>query len=183
MAPAYKVSFVPLLVFVFLIINIHPSKAQNTQQLIEKICRSMEVYGFCKQTFDENLKSPNADIVAITQITVERATDNATKTHDFIRQTLESTTDPAVKSALTVCENVYALLMQSFDSAAVSFFQKDYTSVEKNERGTAKAEASCERILHTPPNDLTLLDDRNRQMRILIAMAVTSVTELLGTKA
>ena len=164
-------------------INTPQSMSQSTQQLIEKICRSTEDYGFCRKTFDQNLKSPDADIIAITQITIERATDNATKTHDFIRQTLDTTKDPALKKSLTECENAYREIQGAFASAAVSFFQKDYPSVQKNEQPTPRLEASCEDTLHAPPNNLDLLDDRNRQMRILIAMAVTSALQLLGVKA
>ncbi|KAM1442589.1 hypothetical protein ACFXTO_010558 [Malus domestica] len=167
-----------LLVLFFLVINITPSSSQDTQQLIDHICRQMEEYGFCSQTFKENLKSPNSDIVALTQITIERATDNATKTHDFIRQLLDNTTDIAFKNALTACENGYLVVMESFDSAALSFFQKDYDSVEKAERVTPRAEASCEESLSTQPNTQNPLNDRNRQMRILIAMALVSAHEL-----
>ncbi|XP_021824989.1 uncharacterized protein LOC110766042 [Prunus avium] len=105
----------------------------------------MEEFGFCSQTFKENLKSPNADIVALTQITIERATDNATKTHDFIRQ-------------------------------------KDYDSVQRYETVTPRAEASCEDSLSTPPNTQNPLTNRNRQMRILIAMALVSLHDLMATQ-
>ncbi|XP_007206398.2 uncharacterized protein LOC18773621 [Prunus persica] len=171
-----------LLVLFFLVINITPSLAQDTQQLIDHICRQMEEFGFCSQTFKENLKSPNADIVALTQITIERATDNATKTHDFIRQVLDNTNDPALKNALRECENAYRVLMESFDSAALSFFQKDYDSVQRYETVTPRAEASCEDSLSTPPNTQNPLTNKNRQMRILIAMALVSLHDLMATQ-
>ncbi|TQD91790.1 hypothetical protein C1H46_022632 [Malus baccata] len=172
-----------LLVLLFLVINITPSLTQDTEQLIERICRQMEQYGFCSQTFKENLKSPNADILALTQITVERALDNATQTHDFIRQLLESTTDTALKSALETCEYSYRLVMEAFQSAAVAFFQKDYDSVEKSESGTPRAEASCaDSLSKMPPNTANPLTERNNQMRILLAMALVSVHELNSTQ-
>ncbi|CAB4315781.1 unnamed protein product [Prunus armeniaca] len=148
------------LVLFFLVINITPSLAQDTQQLIDHICRQMEEFGFCGQTFKENLKSPNADIVALTQITIERATDNATKTHDFIRQVLGNTNDPALK-------------MPS---------QNDYDSVQRYETVTPRAEASCEDSLSTPPNTQNPLTNKNRQMRILIAMALVSLHDLMATQ-
>ncbi|KAK9920033.1 hypothetical protein M0R45_028599 [Rubus argutus] len=179
MAFANNLVFVSLLLVVFLMTNIQPSLSQSTQQLIEKICRSTEDYGFCRKTFEAHLKSPNADIVAVTQITVEEATDHATKTHQFIRQTLEKTRDPALKNELTECENAYREIAQSFASAAVAFFDKDYDSVEKDERPTTRLEASCEQTLHSPPKKQRILDERNREMRILITMSLGSVQELL----
>ncbi|KAM1442593.1 hypothetical protein ACFXTO_010562 [Malus domestica] len=172
-----------LVILFFLMINITPSFTQDTQQLIERICRSTEQYGFCTQTFKENLKSPDADIVALTQITIERSVDNATQTHNFIRQTIDSTNDPALKSALETCEYSYGLVMEAFDSAAVAFFQKDYDTVEKSESGTPRAEASCEDSLSkTSPNTVNPLTDRNNQMRILIAMSLNAVHELKSTQ-
>lgn len=173
------VSFLVLI----LMINVHRSLSQETQQLIEKICRQMEEYGFCSQTFKENLKSPDSDIVALTQITIERATDNATKTLDFVRQLLQKATmSPAQKEALIACENAYVIVSQSFYEAAVEFFQKDYEDVANSESITPRAEDSCQQSINTLPSDQNPLVDRNRQMRILIAMSVVSVQELLHTR-
>lgn len=89
---------------------------------------------------------------------------SATKTHDFIRQTLDTTNDPALKNALTECENACRVITESFTYAAVSFFQNDYESVQEDENATPRAEASCEETLHASPNNLNLLDNRNRQI-------------------
>ncbi|KAK9920031.1 hypothetical protein M0R45_028597 [Rubus argutus] len=145
------VSFLVLI----LMINVHRSSSQETQQLIEKICRQMEEYGFCSQTFKENLKSPDSDIVALAQITIERATDNATKTLDFVSH---------------------------FTRLPWSFFQKDYEDVANSESITPRAEDSCQQSINTLPSNQNPLVDRNRQMRILIAMSVVSVQELLHTR-
>ncbi|KAK9920032.1 hypothetical protein M0R45_028598 [Rubus argutus] len=182
MESADKLVLASLLLVVFLMINIQPSQSQSTQQLIEKICRSTEDYGFCRKTFEAHLKSQHDDIVALTQITVEQATDHATTTHEFIRETLEKTRDPALKNDLTECENAYREITQSFYSAAVSFFDKDYSSVEKDERATPRLEASCDQTLQTPPKKQHILDERNREMRILITMSLISVQELLRAR-
>ncbi|PRQ42444.1 putative pectinesterase inhibitor domain-containing protein [Rosa chinensis] len=183
MAFASKLVLVSLLLVVFLMINIKPSLSQSTQQLIEKICRSTEDYGFCRRTFEAHLKSPNANIVDLTQITLEVATDHATKTHEFIRQTLETTRDPALKNALSECENAYGLIMHAFELAVVSFFFGDYKNIEKEERITPRTEASCEASLYTPPNKQKhILDERSREMRIFIGMSLVSAQELVRSK-
>ncbi|XP_050384372.1 uncharacterized protein LOC126800984 [Argentina anserina] len=180
-----KSVLVSLLLVVFLVINIEPSLSQSTQQIIEKICRSTEDYGYCRKTFQAHLKAPNSDIVAITQITVEVAVDHATKTHQFIRQTLETTKDANLKRGLSECEEAYRLIVQAFDSAAVSFFQRDYDGVYKDERITPRVESSCEDTLATPPvsPQRHILDDRSKGMRIFIVMAMNAVQDLLNSRS
>ncbi|KAM1490341.1 hypothetical protein ACFX13_033995 [Malus domestica] len=97
----------------FLDNGIRKPMRDDTQQSIERICRATEQYGFCTQTFKENMKSPDADIVVLTQITIDRSVDNATQTHSFIGQLLENTTDPSLKSALESCEYSYKILMEA----------------------------------------------------------------------
>ncbi|XWS57520.1 hypothetical protein CRYUN_Cryun09bG0181300 [Craigia yunnanensis] len=125
-------------------IFINPALSDEaTQQLIDKICRQIEDYEFCYDTFNQNPKGPTADIVALTQITIEQANTNATNTHSFITQLLENTNDPAEKNALTTCENAYHLVMGCFSNAVVAFFQKDYSSMLQSEKPAPRAQASC----------------------------------------
>ena len=151
---------------------------ESTQQLIDKICRQMEEYAFCNDTFNQNLKGPTADIVALTQITIEQALSNATNTHSFIVGLLKNPNDPAEKNALITCKNAYRLVMSSFSQAVVSFFEKDYTSMLQSEKPAPRAQASCTTIFNTPPHPPNPVGDRNRQMRILIAMALAAGNDL-----
>ena len=59
---------------------------ESTQQLIDKICRQMEEYAFCNNTFNQHIIG-YADITALTQITIEQASTSATYTHSFITLT------------------------------------------------------------------------------------------------
>lgn len=151
----------------------------GTQELIERICRQMEEFGFCNKTFNENLESPSANLVDLTRITVEQAVTNATNTHDFILQLLKNVTSAADKNALIACENSYNIVLKSMQDARVAFNSKDYDSMITSERVTPRAEASCEITFRTPPAPLNPLFDRNRQMRILIAMALVTVHTLV----
>ncbi|XP_062145871.1 uncharacterized protein LOC133853862 [Alnus glutinosa] len=168
----------PLLGIFFLATHPTLTSAENTEDLINKICRSVEEFGFCKQTFMENLLSPEADIVDLTHITILQSSNNATNTLDFIRNLVANATDEGLMNALVECENAYRLVAGSFQNAFVSFTQKDYDGVLVYERGTPRVQASCATTFDTPPNPFNPLVDRNRQMRILITMAVVSATEL-----
>lgn len=167
-----------LLLVVFFIIQPGMSQPEKTQALIEKICRSMEEFGFCNKTFNDNLKDPATDIVGLTKITIDQVLSNATSTHDFIVQLLAKTTSKPTKYALIACENGYRVVVQFFKEASAEFDRKDYESMRKSEAVTPRAQASCEVSFHTPPSPLDPLVDRNRQMRILISMAVATGIEL-----
>ncbi|MFQ6635188.1 hypothetical protein Gotur_010621 [Gossypium turneri] len=158
---------------------IHPALSdESTQQLIDKICRSVEEYAFCSNTYNQNITGSSANITALTQITIEQALTNSTNTHSFIFGLLSNTTDPVKKNALTTCENAYRLVTSNFNEATMHFFEGDYGSMLDSERRSPRAQESCIAIFSTPPTPPNPVADRNRQMRILIAMAVVTGMEL-----
>ena len=112
----------------------------------------MEEYAFCNDTFNQNVKGLTADIVALTQITIEQASTSATYTHSFITQLLVNTNDQ--KNALTTCENANHLVMGCFSNAVVAFFHKDYSSMLRSEKPESTAQASCIDIFNTASNPL-----------------------------
>ncbi|KAH1083641.1 hypothetical protein J1N35_023402 [Gossypium stocksii] len=178
-SPIYNFHFPLALLAMAATAFIHPALSDgSTQQLIDKICRSVEEYAFCSNTFNQNIKGSSANITALTQITVEQALNNATNTHSFIVGLLCNTTDPAEKNALTTCENAYRLVTSNFNEATMHFFEGDYGSMLDSERRSPRAQESCITIFSTPPTPPNPVADRNRQMRILIAMAVVTGMEL-----
>lgn len=170
-----------LLSLLVMFLVVHPAMVDQeqpgTQELIEKICRQMEEYGFCYKTFNENLKSPSTDIVGLTQITLQQAIINSSNTHDFIVQLLGNTTDEGERNALMACENGYSTLKRAFEDAFFAFTVKDYKSMMTCEAVTPKAEASCEQSFN-PENPMV---ERNREMRILLAMALVAGHILVDT--
>ncbi|XWS58180.1 hypothetical protein CRYUN_Cryun08bG0012700 [Craigia yunnanensis] len=155
---------------------------EPTQQLIDRICRQMEEYAFCNNTFNQHILG-SADITALTHITIEQAVSNATNTHSFIVGLLKNQNDPAEKNALITCENAYRLVMGSFSQAAVYFFEKDYNSMLQSEKQAPRAQASCTTIFNAPPNPPNPVGDRNRQMRILIAMTIAAGNDLTSVSS
>lgn len=160
--------------------NIQPimSQPEQTQALIDKICRSNEDFGFCIKTFNDNLKDPATDIAGLTRITIDQCLSNSSNTLGFIGQLLSNTTDEPTKNALVACQNAYQVVLKSYQDASVEFDSKDYEDMRKSESVTPRAQASCETSFSTPPNPADLLVERNRQMRILITMAVATGIEL-----
>lgn len=174
---SYSNIFLPLLAILFLLS--HPTSADHqAQDLIDKICRQMEQYGFCDQTFHENLNSPVTDIVGLTNIALTQSLSNATNTHEFITQLLRKETNAAVKNALVACENAYRLVLSSFQDAIPKFFRKNYQDVYDSIQGAPRAQASCDTSFQIPPNPKNPLTDRNREMRILIAMSLVTSHDL-----
>ncbi|KAJ9186027.1 hypothetical protein P3X46_005585 [Hevea brasiliensis] len=166
------------LLVIFLLINPAFSD-KKTQEMIDKVCRQMEEYGFCNQTFNENLKTKSTNYVDLTQITIDQVTRNATNTYEFVLQLLQNTSIEALKNALRVCESSYQVVLGAFQDALRSFNQQDYDSMIKYERVTPKAQGGCDACFNTPPIPANPLADRNRQIRILIAMAIVTGHELV----
>lgn len=154
--------------------NPKASSDKTTQDLINYICYQMEEFGFCSKTFNENLPSPSTNIVGLTKITIDQALKNATNTYKFIENLLKNTTNPAVKNALIVCEKGYKIVKHSFQKASREFEGQDYENTEKSEQGTPRAQGSCETSFEIPPYPSNPLVERNRQIRILIAMALVT---------
>ncbi|KAJ4721677.1 putative Enzyme inhibitor [Melia azedarach] len=140
----------------------------------------MEEYGFCNSVFHQNLPSPSTDISGLTKITIDQSLDNATNTHSFVLNLLQNVSDPAEKNALIACENAYKIVEESFQTAAVNFVDKNYEAVADAERDTPRAQESCITSFGVPPNPPNPLVERNREMRILIAMSLVSARLLIN---
>ncbi|KAL9392947.1 hypothetical protein Peur_012232 [Populus x canadensis] len=170
--------FFPLLVII-LLTNPTLSEAQDSQVLIDEVCRQMEDYGFCNRVFHENMKSPSIDYVGLTAIAMDQTITNATNTYEYILGLLKNTTDQSLRNVLVACENAFGIVKSSFGAALQSFNRKDYDDMFKLERVAPRAQASCETSFTAPPSPPNPLAERNREMRILITMAIASGKEIL----
>lgn len=56
----------------------------ETEDKINTLCRQMEEFGFCSQTFHENLKGASTDYIGLTKIANNRAIINATNTLGYV---------------------------------------------------------------------------------------------------
>ncbi|KAA0048086.1 putative invertase inhibitor [Cucumis melo var. makuwa] len=147
----------------------------GTEDRINKICRQMEEFAFCSQTFHSSLKGGSADYIGLTGIANNQAYTKATSTFGYVEELLRSVSDPTLKNALIVCENAYKVVKDAFGEGIQSFAQRDYRGMLNAERIAPRAQASCTSIFSTtPPPKQNPLSQINREMRILIAMAIVS---------
>lgn len=151
----------------------------ETQELIEKICRQCEDYGFCNRIFNENLKTPTTDVEGLAQITVEQSLYYATNTYIFVKKLIANTSDAAVRDHLRVCDNSYNAVLNLFQEAFRSFDLKDYRSMMAYEWDTQRAAATCDAIFSADSLSIDQLIRRNQKMRILIAMALQTSSILI----
>ncbi|OWM77661.1 uncharacterized protein LOC116209143 [Punica granatum] len=151
----------------------------NIEDMITRICRQMEEFGFCYNTFHENLDSRSPDLKTLTQITIDQSIVNATNSHYYAALLLHNAPEGPDKYALMACENAYALILRQFQEASGYFNNGDYQSVVDAERVMPRALGSCTSYYITPPYPANPLADRNRQMRILITMSIVTVHYLV----
>ncbi|KAJ6384683.1 hypothetical protein OIU78_027889 [Salix suchowensis] len=143
--------FPALVIFLLTTTSPTSTEAQSTQDLIDRVCRQMEEYGFCNNAFHENMRNP--------------------------RNRLQNTTNPSTKGAYMACECAYGIVKSSFLTGLGYFNRKDYAGMLEAEHDIPRTQANCEARLSTPPTPNPLAD-RNRQMRMLIAMALVSGHEI-----
>ncbi|TYK17674.1 putative invertase inhibitor [Cucumis melo var. makuwa] len=147
----------------------------GTEDRINRICRQMEEFAFCSQTFHQSLKGGSADYIGLTGIANNQAYTKATSTFGYVEELLRSVSDPTLKNALIVCENAYKVVKDAFGEGIQSFAQREYRGMLNAERIAPRAQASCTSIFSTtPPPKQNPLSQINREMRILIAMAIVS---------
>ncbi|KAJ8439232.1 hypothetical protein Cgig2_030167 [Carnegiea gigantea] len=177
-SPVFLVAFMAITTSTLLLTPMVAAKASpETQAVIDKVCRQMEDYQFCNQTFNNDLPQPDTDKVGLTKIAIVESQHNATNTLQFIRDLIPKEKDPGQLNHLTVCENAYGIVKQSFDQAYDAFNKGDYRGMQGYERITPRALASCVTIFQVPPKtNENPLNERNREMRILLTMAIVTAT-------
>ncbi|XP_008460537.1 uncharacterized protein LOC103499331 [Cucumis melo] len=147
----------------------------GTEDKINRICRQMEEFEFCSQTFHQNLKGDSADYIGLTEIANNQVSTYTASTLVYIQQLLRSVSDPVTRNRLIVCENGYYVVNETFLEGIRLFSERNYKGMLNTEKIAPRAQASCISIFSTiPPPEQNPLVDINRRMRILIAMAIVS---------
>lgn len=170
-----------LVIFLLIISNNHsPALAADpqTQELIDKICRQLEDYGFCNKVFNQNLKIPSTNIEGLTQIALERTTENVTSVLAYAQSLLNDAATPEVKDILTECVKDYRTITNAFTLAFKAFGERNFKEMLVQESPAPKALGLCEGNISFEPgppvNPFFELIEKNRQLRILIAMSLVS---------
>ncbi|KAB5534709.1 hypothetical protein DKX38_017795 [Salix brachista] len=119
-------------------------------------------------------KALNLDVRRLIGFPMASASD-----HEYISDLLRRTTEKSLRNVLVACENAFGIVESSFGAAMQSFHRKEYDDMLKLEQVAPRAQASCETSFTAPPSPPNPLLERNREMRILITMAIVSGKEIL----
>ncbi|XAR52723.1 hypothetical protein NMG60_11020934 [Bertholletia excelsa] len=151
----------------------------RTQDLIYSICRHCENFEFCYNTFYENIKTPMANLESLSQIAIEQSLYNATNTYIFVKKLLEDTSDMEARKNLTICDYCYYELMNLFQEAFRSFALRDFGVMVVYEKQAPAVEEKCEGIFGEDFFAINPLAERNKEMRMLITMALVAGSMLV----
>lgn len=173
-SPSLTKALVPILFTIFLVI--HPViGGDDTQALISEICRETSDYAFCSNIFIQNLPSPTADIVGLGQITVNQSLQAATNTEIFVERMISSETNTTLQDLYKICQEAYSIVANKYAQANESFAKGAYSTVVFLESRTERFIDDCQNNVEASP----ALTEKNRQMKVLINMSLTTVN-LIG---
>ncbi|GER54132.1 invertase/pectin methylesterase inhibitor family protein [Striga asiatica] len=114
------------IVIVFLFIPHCLSIDRNTQELIDKVCRSTFDYGYCANVFKKNLYTPHTDIRGLAEIAITESLIHATDTLKFVVGLIDSGRNVELLDLYKICEVTYENMVHEFTDASFAFARGDY---------------------------------------------------------
>lgn len=156
---------------------------QATDDLINSICSPLQAgddIGFCKAVFDESVKGRPVPLHGLAGLVQTVALNNASFHYLYILDQLTKPTDEVTKRVLSECKDAYKVVSKMFNLGFSAFQKSNYQDTYDYEQKAVRVQESCETTFETPPvPPVNLMAERNRQMRILIAMSLQSISKLL----
>ncbi|XP_073041791.1 uncharacterized protein [Primulina eburnea] len=160
---------------VVLSLSFRPSLS-STQELVERICRSTENYGFCAGVFNKNANDPNADITRLCEIAVEQTLVHGTDARIFVTESKNRAKDKITHDLYVICETAYGFLLNEFEDASLAFAKRDYNSMLFNEEKCNRFVADCQKVIGYRVAPLSTM---NNQMRVLISMSLITTSMII----
>ncbi|KAI4311626.1 hypothetical protein MLD38_036507 [Melastoma candidum] len=155
--------------------------ACETQELIATVCQSMEDHGFCTNVFNLNLKSPDTNMKGLAKIALEQGINNASASAQYAKDLYYQTKDPKLQEYLKTCSlSGYLPTLVHLQDGQEFLRKSSYDEMVSALLLAPKPQASnCDGqpTISGVPNPL---NERNREMRILISMALATAFELDG---
>ncbi|XP_071722216.1 cell wall / vacuolar inhibitor of fructosidase 2-like [Rutidosis leptorrhynchoides] len=164
--PNYNILLLPLLLITLLFL-IPVLGDPQTDELINKICRSTEDYGFCYKVFHENMKSPSTDIVGLARITIDQAKNNASDNLNFVGTLARREPDDKQHYLLMQCVYGYFQTLGTFQLASIYLNRRDFEKTLSAFWNAPFQLRNCMSLF-----SMTLIGARNEQMRKLMGMAI-----------
>ncbi|KAL3737910.1 hypothetical protein ACJRO7_019434 [Eucalyptus globulus] len=169
------------LFFTFILFSNALAVGPQTQQLIDRICRQTEDYGFCDKTFKPHIPGQETDMQGLAQIALEQGLENDTDTLVFARRLAGQVTDEDLLDYIENCVYGYLEILGPFQDGLRALSEKNYSALVAGLRGAPQAHGSkCGAFAGGVPNPL---DERNREMRILITMSLNAAYILSRERA
>ncbi|KAI4311625.1 hypothetical protein MLD38_036506 [Melastoma candidum] len=153
--------------------------ACDTQELIATVCQSTEDHGFCTNVFKFNLKWPDTDMRGLAEIALRQGINNASASAKYAEDLYYQTKDPQLQQYLKTCSvsGYYPTLEHLLEGG--EFLQlSSYDAMVSALLQAPKPQASScdgQPTISGAPNPM---NERNREMRILISMALATAFEL-----
>lgn len=174
----------PLMVMALALFSASPVLGdQANDDLINGICSPLHAgddIGFCKAVFGESVKGRPTPLRGLAGLVQAVAVTNASFHYLYVLDQLGKPTDEVTKRVLSECKDAYQIVSRMFQLGFFAFQKSKYQDTYDYEQKAVRAQKSCETTFETPPAPpVNLMAERNRQMRILIAMSLQSVSKLL----
>ncbi|XP_068660573.1 putative invertase inhibitor [Aristolochia californica] len=155
-----------LLPFLFSVICNTPSSAataspQAASKLIDEVCQGVKNgdYGFCVRTLESDPRAAGADLLGLAQISIEVSSRGVARNLVHTQNLLRLAKDPALKSSLRSCLDLYDTSFFWISEANNFLREKDYRNVILRAKRVHGNAARCEhglKALRPPvPSPLT----------------------------
>lgn len=168
---SFSTSYVLFLILVINIFNFQISLCDVIEdtKLIEGICRQVQDFNFCFNTFKQLLPDHPYVPEEVTRVAILQSIRNAKDNHAFILGSLAKATDKTVRDLYSICDTAYGLLVNELNVATQALPPKDFNDLENALTKCPRFVNDCQNVLgsNTTPEML----DRGRKQLNLVNMA------------
>lgn len=124
------------------------------------ICSTTQDPSFCIQVLNSNPRTANANLKGLTQISIDLAKSNATKTTTLITSLMEKDNDPKLKGSYQTCAKNYDSSISSLDDCTKSMSSGAYSSLNLQASAAMDGPITCLDSFEGPLKDLSELPNK-----------------------
>ncbi|XP_058076306.1 pectinesterase inhibitor-like [Magnolia sinica] len=140
------------------------------------ICKQTTDFDFCSQALNSDPRTPTADLVTFSEISLDLASRNATDTSKYISQLLSKATDPVIKEHLSVCSQAYKSAIEEIGEAYKLLQSKSYEALSKEAVAVRAKPVVCENSFKGTQSPLTSKNENLERLAVIVGV----IADLLG---